>query len=59
MKYMKLALVAFLSNVTPILLSGCGEADVKIEINSPSGDASNPGSSVKVDVSIEGEAGQP
>ena len=59
MKLAKLACAAAFLFVTPVMLSGCGEVDVRIEINPTDAEGHDRESSVDIDFAIESDAKKP
>ena len=59
MNLAKLCCVIALLVITPAVLSGCGEVDVKIEINPTDAEGHDRESSVDIDFAIESDAKKP
>lgn len=59
MKLAKFACAAVFLFVTPVVLSGCGEVDVRIEINPTDAEGHDRESSVDIDFAIESDAKKP
>jgi hypothetical protein len=59
MKLAKFACAAAFLFVTPVVLVGCGEVDVRIEINPTDAAGNQRESSVDIDFAIEDDPGTP